>query len=169
MELNAAGDLVVDSPEALAALVEPGTLDLLDRLRRGEAVDAPPARFEQLERLGFVTRDGDRWAAVGRGIYFEIPVEGPGQGVARELTTLVLLREADRPRRWADEFEPELTVDWARAAGMFNARIDMTADELRAVQEELERIMEPYTARAEAPRGAAPVRLLAYFLPEPRP
>jgi hypothetical protein len=104
---------------------------------------------------------------VGRGIYFEIPIEPAGQAAARDLAKVMLLREADMPRRWVETDEPKLTVDWARAAGMFNARVRLTADELRAAQEELEGVLAPYTSRAEAPADAAPVRILAYFLPEP--
>jgi hypothetical protein len=57
-----------------------------------------------------------------------------------------------------------LTPEWARAAGLFNARLTMTADELREVQERLEELLEPYLTR-DAPPGAE-VRVLAYFLPE---
>jgi hypothetical protein len=168
MRLNDVGDLIVDEPEALRAIADRRRLDLIDRLRRGEPVEAgDQPHLEALERLGFVTKDGDHWSAVGRGIYFEIPEDPAGQAAARELTKVMLLREADRPRRWVEDAEPKLTVEWARAAGMFNARVHLTADELRAVQEELERVLAPYTTRTEPPADAAPVRVLAYFLPEP--
>jgi hypothetical protein len=168
MELNEVGDLVVDDPEALRALADPDRLDLLDRVRRGEplgAADEP--HLEELERLGLVSRQSGRWAPVGKGIFFEIPDEAAGQAAARELTRVMLLREADRPRAWVEDVERKLTLEWARAAGMFNARIKLTADELRDVQEALERVLAPYTTRDPPPAGAAPVRVLAYFLPEP--
>jgi hypothetical protein len=168
VRLNEVGDLVVDDPEALRAIADPYRLDLIDRVRRGDPVEAGDLpHLEELEKLGFVARDGDRWSAVGRGIYFEIPEEPAGQAAARELTKVMLLRESDRPRRWVDDAEPKLTVEWARAAGMFNTRVRLSADELREVQEELERVFAPYNKRAEPPVDAAPVRVLAYFLPEP--
>jgi hypothetical protein len=168
VRLNDVGDLIVEDPGALRAIANADRLDLIDRLRRGEPVaDAELPHLEELQRLGFVKKDGDRWSAVGKGIYFEIPEEPAGQAAARELTKVMLLREADRPRRWVDDAEPKLTVEWARAAGMFNARVRLTADELRELQDELERVLAPYTTRAEAPADAAPVRFLAYFLPEP--
>jgi hypothetical protein len=168
VKLNEVGDLVVDEPEALQAIADPSRLDLIDRVRRGEPVEAADLpHLEELERVGFVTRDGERWSAVGSGIYFEIPEHGEGQAQARELTKVMLLREADRPRRWAEQDEPKLELDWARASGMFNARVRLTADELRAIQDELERVLAPFTSRADAPEHAAPVRVLAYFLPEP--
>jgi serine/threonine protein kinase len=47
---------------------------------------------------------------------------------------------------------------------------NLTADELRDIQDELERLLEPFTTRAskDMPAGAATVRILAYFLPEAR-
>jgi hypothetical protein len=168
VRLNDVGDLIVEEPDALRAIADPYRLELIDRVRRGDPVEAGDLpHLEALERLGFVAKDGDRWSAVGKGIYFEIPEELAGQAAARELTKVMLLREAGRPRRWVDEAEPKLTLDWARAAGMFNARVRLTSDELRDVQEELERVLAPYTTRAEAPGDTVPVRVLAYFLPEP--
>jgi hypothetical protein len=116
VELNAVGDLVLDSPEALRAIADPERLALLDRLRRhGPATSAElgdEQALEKLEAVGFVTRDGDRWSAVGKGIYFEIPDEPEGQQAARELTRILLLREAERPKRWVEDDEPELPVEW---------------------------------------------------------
>jgi hypothetical protein len=44
----------------------------------------------------------------------------------------------------------------------------LTPDELRELQVALERLIEPYVTRkeADAPDGAAPVRILGYFMPE---
>jgi len=174
-ELNAVGDLVLTEPEAMVALADPVRLALLDRMRREGPVTAaelevPGAEehLRALERHGFVEREGERWRAVGRGVFFEIPDDPEGQAAARRLSNVMLLHYLDLPRRWIDEREPTLDVDWARAAGLFNARLAITADELRAVQEELERMLEPYLNRAsgDAPAGAAPVRVLGYFLPE---
>ena len=86
MQLNDVGDLIVEDPESLRALADPRRLTLIDRLRRGEPVEAADLpHLEELERLGFVTNDGDRWSAVGRGIYFEIPEERAGQAAAHDL------------------------------------------------------------------------------------
>jgi hypothetical protein len=64
--------------------------------------------------------------------------------------------------------EPGLDVAWARAAGLFNAGVRLTADELRRVQEDLEALLAPYLTRSadDAPADARRVRLLAYFLPD---
>src|SRR5262249_19282763 len=115
-----------------------------------------------------VERDGERWLPAAKGIYFEIPDDPEGQGAARELSNVMLAKYAGLPAAWLREQEPKLELEWARAVGLFNARIELTADELRTVQEELEQLLEPYTARPsdEIPRDAAPVRIMAFFMPE---
>ena len=179
--VNPVGDLVLTDPQALRALAQPGRLALLDRLRReGEATAAQlasatesPAEIEErlgeLERYGLVRRGEGRWAAVAKGFVFEVPEDPAGQAAARELSNVMLLHYVDLPGRWVAEAEPHLELDWVRAAGLLNARVRITADELREIQEELERLLEPVIARGpdEVPDGAAPVRILSYFLPEP--
>jgi hypothetical protein len=80
----------------------------------------------------------------------------------------MLLRYVDLPRRWVAEDEPRLALDWARAAGLFNARVTLTPDELRGLQEGLERLLEPLLTRepADRPAEASQVRILGYFMPE---
>ena len=69
----------------------------------------------------------------------------------------MFLRYADRLRRWVTDDEPELPLEWARAAGLFNARLLVSPDELRHIQEQLETLLQPYLTRQPA---AAPPRLL---------
>jgi hypothetical protein len=103
-----------------------------------------------------------------KGIYFEIPEALEGQRAARDLSNVMLAKYAALPTAWVGEEEPKLELEWARAAGLFNARVDLTADELRGNQDKLERLLESFTTRAseEMPAGVAPARILAYFLPE---
>jgi DNA-binding transcriptional ArsR family regulator len=58
---------------------------------------------------------------------------------------------------------------WEAAVRGIYFEIPVTPEELRAVQEDLERLLEPFTNRPEGerPGGAAPVRIMAYFMPEP--
>ena len=83
----------------------------------------------------------------------------------------MLLQYGDLPRRWVTDDEPQLPLEWARAAGLFNARLLVSPDELRHIQESLESVLERYLTRqpAAAPPGAAHVRLLSYFMPEAQP
>ena len=181
-EINAVGDVVLTRAAEFRALADPLALRLTDRLRGSTAVATSTlaaetgvseadveARLVELEDAGIVSRDGDGWTAVARGIVFEIPDDpSDAQAAARALTTTMLLQYADVPRRWVDETETGLDVEWVRAAGLFNAGVRLTADELRTVQEDLETLLAPYLTRSaeDAPDGARRVRLLAYFLPD---
>jgi DNA-binding transcriptional ArsR family regulator len=181
LPVNPVGDLVLTDPQAMRALAHPGRLALLDTLRReGEATAAQlasdgaesPAAIEEhlgeLERFGLVASSAGGWSAVGKGFVFEVPEDPVGQAAARELSNVMLLHYVDLPGRWVAEAEPRLELDWARAAGLLNARVRITAEELRELQEALERLLEPVIVRGpdEVPDGAAPVRILSYFLPE---
>jgi hypothetical protein len=179
-DLNSVGDLVLTDPKTMRALADPLRLALHDQLRQaGPATAAELASFVEaneseveehlrgLEAFGLVTR-GDRWEAVGKGFVFEIPDDLEGQTAARELSRVMLLQYVDLPRRWVAEEETRLGLDWARAAGLFNARVTVTPDELRGLQEGLERLLEPFLTRApdQSPAEASRVRILSYFLPE---
>lgn len=179
MELNEVGDVVLDNPAATWALADPVRLDLIDRLRREgpattEEMGADMAdHLRELERVGLVTQDDStdppRWVAVGRGVFFEIPDDPEGQAAARALTNVMLLQSESLPRRWVETVEPTLAADWARATGMFGARVRLTPAELECLQAELEVLLAPYTNRepGDMPSHAESVRILAYFLPEP--
>ena len=166
----------------MRALADPVRLRLLDALRRsGPAgadalaveADAAPSSVEahllELERFGLVEHDGSTWQAVGKGVFFEIADDPDGGAAARQLANVLYLSYADLPARWVADAEPRLELDWARAAGMLNARVSVTPDELRAIQVELEGLLGPYLAREPdgAPEHARSVRILSYFLPEP--
>jgi hypothetical protein len=81
---------------------------------------------------------------------------------------MMMTKYAELPASWAGGEEPKLDLEWARAAGMFNARLYLTPDELRGIQNWLERMLEPFTTRsaAERPVDVAPVRILCFFMPE---
>jgi DNA-binding transcriptional ArsR family regulator len=181
--LNAVGDLVVTEVEELRALADPVRLDLFDLVRRdgpvavadacgrlGLSAEAAAGHLRQLADAGLIERDAaGRWRTDARGIYFEIPDEPEAQRAARELSNTMLVKYAALPGDWARRVEPLLDLTWARAAGLFNARVELTPDELRRLQEDLERLLEPFTNRpADArPADAAPVRIAAFFLPDP--
>jgi predicted transcriptional regulator len=184
--LTSVGDLVLSDARAMRALTDPLRLTLFDLVRREGPItsNALAHRIDQdqetvddhlreLASVGFVEEAaGDerevRWTTEAKGIYFEIPDEAEGQRAARELSKMMMTKYAELPASWAGGEEPKLGLKWARAAGMFNARLDLTPDELRGVQEGLERLLEPLTTRsaAEKPAGVAPVRILCFFMPE---
>jgi DNA-binding transcriptional ArsR family regulator len=165
----------------MLALAAPGRLRIFDTLRRegpltpaalsaalDEAVSTVEAALEEFEECGLAFAEDGEWRAAGRGFVFELPDDPKELEAARQLANTVLRQNIDLPRRWLEDDEPRLPVDWLRASGALNARMALTPDELREFQEGIELLIEPYGARkeADAPEGAAPVRILAYFMPE---
>jgi DNA-binding transcriptional ArsR family regulator len=181
--LNTVGDFVLTEAAELRALADPVRLDLFDLVRRegpltvqsasarlGLPIEEASSHLQQLAEAGLIDRDDSgSWSTEARGIYFEIPDEPTAQQAARELSNTMLLRYGSIPSEWVRHVEPLLDVSWARAAGLFNARTELTPEELRRLQEDLERLLEPYTNRSaeDRPAHASPVRITAYFLPEP--
>ena len=181
--LNAVGDLVLTEVEELRALADPVRLDLFDLVRRdgplavedactsfGLPADEASSHLRRLADAGLIDRDATgRWSTEARGIYFEIPDEPESQRAARDLSNTMLVRYGSLPSEWVQRVEPLLDVTWARAAGLFNTRIELAPDELRRLQGDLEHLLEPYTNRSadHRPADASPVRITAYFLPEP--
>lgn len=181
--LNAVGDLVVTEVDELLALADPVRLDLFDLVRRegplseddacarlGLSADTASSQLQTLGDAGLIDRDAaGEWSTEAQGIYFEIPDEPQAQRAARELSNTMLVKYASLPTDWVRLTEPSLDVTWARSAGLFNARAELAPDELRQLQEDLEQLLEPFLTRdaEDRPLDAAPVRITAYFLPEP--
>jgi DNA-binding transcriptional ArsR family regulator len=180
--LNTVGDFVLTEVDELRALADPVRLDLFDLVRRngplaveeacdrlGLATDTASSHLRQLAEAGLIERDASgRWITDARGIYFEIPDEPEAQRAARELSNTMLVKYASLPGEWVRGIEPRLDVTWARAAGLFNARVELAPDELRGLQQDLERLLEPFAKRpaSDRPPDASPVRITAYFMPE---
>jgi DNA-binding transcriptional ArsR family regulator len=183
--LNDVGDLVVTEVDELRALADPERLDLFDLVQREGPLtteeacvrlslptDTTSSQLRQLADAALIDQDANgRWSTDARGIYFEIPDEPEAQRAARDLSNTMLTKYASGPSDWARRVEPLLDVTWARAAGLFNTRVELAPDELRRLQEDLERLLEPFTNRAanDRPTDASPVRITAYFMPEPAP
>lgn len=185
-KLNNVGDLVLTDAAELRVLADPRNMRLFDLVRAlGPATSAQLAiaieedeepirnRLAAMEAANLIEASGDsprRWSTPARGIYFEIPEDGEdAQRAARSLSSSMLARASALPAKWAEETEPQLSVGWARAAGLFNARLALTAEELRRLQEDLERLLEPFNTRDAntSPSDTAMVRVLAFFMPDP--
>ncbi|GAA0615878.1 helix-turn-helix transcriptional regulator [Kribbella sandramycini] len=180
VRVNEVGDMVLTEAAAMRALAQPVRLALMDQLTRqgaattdelGSAVDVSTdeaaEHLGELAAVGLVRAIDDGWEACGRGLFFEIPEDGPVdvQEAARALSSAMLLSYEHVPREWVEDTEPALDVDWARSAGLFNAGMWLTAAELRKVQEDLETLLMPYLQRTGPTEDARRVRMLAYFLP----
>ncbi|MEV0784012.1 helix-turn-helix domain-containing protein [Streptomyces sp. NPDC050423] len=188
---NPLGDIEITDPQAMRALAHPVRLAILDHLHRhGPAtatelapdVGATPSvtswHLRHLAGFGLV-RDSEpgpdrrrrRWEAVARGFRFEAPrdpADEEGRAAARVLSQQMFLRYADVPARWAAEVEPELDQAWRGQAGLANTRVVVSAEELAAIEEGIERVLAPYVTRdaAERPADGRGVRLMRYVLPE---
>lgn len=188
---NPLGDVVLTDPKAMRALAHPVRLAILELLRRNgpstatelaPEVGATPSvtswHLRHLAAFGLV-RDSEpsadrryrRWEMVGRGFRFEMP-EDPddieGRSAAALLVEQLFLRSADAPARWLTETAPLLEPAWQRAAGVADTRVIIAADELVAIQAQIENVLAPYVTREASarPAGSRRVRLLRYALPE---
>ncbi|MFJ8861413.1 ArsR/SmtB family transcription factor [Streptomyces sp. NPDC102451] len=188
---NRLGDIEISDPQAMRALAHPVRLAILDRLRQhGPAtatelapdVGATPSvtswHLRHLAGFGLV-RDSEpgpdrrrrRWEAVARGFRFatpQDPADEEGRSAARVLSEQMFLRHADLPGRWAEEVEPGLEPEWRRLAGLASTRLVVSAEELAAIEDGIERVLAPYVTRdpAERPADGRGVQLMRYVLPE---
>jgi DNA-binding transcriptional ArsR family regulator len=183
--LNDVGDVVLEEARQLRALADPGRLAVFDWLQKhGPSAGADVAAglgldgasvteaLTELDAAGLVTGHAGRWEAAGRGLFLQLPEDdAEALAAARQLSNLMLLAVEDLPREWVAEVEPGLEPAWARAAGFFNAGVVLSTGELTHVQEELERVLEPFLnrRREDAPSDARKVRVLGYFLPGAQP
>jgi DNA-binding transcriptional ArsR family regulator len=179
VDVNDVGDVVVSDARTISALADSDRFELVERLRSvgsasvselagavGVSDAAVTGMLAILADAGLVTSEGgDRWSAVGRGLLLEVPDDPEGEQAARKLAGIIMLRNDDIPRRWLADDEPHLDLAWFRSAGALNARLTMTPPELEDLQQQIERLMEPYLHRDPSTEGSGSVRLLAYFLP----
>jgi DNA-binding transcriptional ArsR family regulator len=186
---NRYGDFEITDPQALRALAHPVRLTLLDRLQRhGPAtatqlsphVGATPSvvswHLRHLASFGLVkdwdgaTSKRERWwQASSRGFRFNLPDDAEGQNAARQLEGEMFAQYGELPQQWLLHDEPRLGTRWRRLGGMANTRIVVTAEELREIEEAVEKLLAPYVRRKDKkpPSGARGVRLLRYVMPEP--
>jgi DNA-binding transcriptional ArsR family regulator len=187
---NRFGDFEITDPQALRALAHPVRLAILDRLQRqGPAtatqlsphVGATPsvvswhlrhlATFRLVKDWDGATSKRERWwQASARGFRFNLPEDTEGQSAARQLQGEMFAQYGGVPQQWLLDDEPRLDARWRRLAGMANTRVLVTADELRELEDAIEKLLAPFVRRKEkkkVPEGVRGVRLLRYAMPEP--
>ena len=181
VKVNDVGDVVLDDARQLRALADADRLAVFTRLQRHGPADVAElasgldrdhgvvtAALGELAAAGLVDASDETWRAPGRGLFLQLPEGDPEAArAARDLSGVMLLAVAHLPHEWVEQVEPGLDDAWAGAAGLFNAGVALTSDELNRVQEDLEVLLMPYLNRSESdrPADARQVRILAYFLP----
>ena len=179
---NPHGDLVLTDRAVIRLVAEPTGYAVLTRLQRhgratvGELAHdlhlEPAAVADTLEGLAghaLVRPVGDGWEALGTGLLVELPDDAEGQEAARLLTTRMFLEAAARPEAWWADDEPRLPADWRQVAGLINAGLWLTRDEVQGLNDRIEELTAPYAKRteADAPGDARRVRVQCYLMPEP--
>lgn len=183
----------ISDPERIRALAHPVRLELLDHLRDveeatatqcaarvGESVASCSFHLRILEKYGYIERAERRgrekpWKVrePGSALDARPDREVPGSlHAVQELAALTVTREADRVTRYlarAGE-EPD---DWLGAVTISTAGFWATAEEVRELSEEVQRLVQRFAGRAadpaRRPEGARHARLFATVNPDPEP
>jgi DNA-binding transcriptional ArsR family regulator len=182
---NRLGDVELDA-RGIRALAHPVRLAILRRLREqgpstasklAPSVGASPSvtswHLRHLAGHGLVEdAPGDRgggrsrwWQAAGAGFRFEVDPADPEPGLA--LLDALEADEGDLVGQWNREVRPRVEPEWLALASRWNTGITVTRNELRALSDAMEALLEPLVNRSagEMPDGARKVRVLRYTLP----
>src|SRR5690625_4473625 len=179
----------IDDPERIRAVAHPLRLRLLDLLkdhgeltatecaeRTGESVASCSFHLRMLEKYGYIERAEPRgrekpWKLVGSGSYSTgVDPEVPGSLQATvELAKLTFSQRAQG--LWAAmerlDREPQ---EWMEATRLMNTAVWATAEEARALADEITDVLDRYTGRddpAERPAGARRVRIITAVHADP--
>lgn len=177
-------------PRALRALAHPIRLELIALLRRGGPLTATQAgerigesaascsfHLRQLAKYGLVEEAGGGrgrerpWQATA------ISTEWAARGSDDEtdmagamLSRVVVERYFQSALEWLERRSDE-DPEWVDAAGMSDALVYMTAEELRDLDEGIRALLEPFLERLEThqppAKGARPVNVIGLAFPLP--
>jgi hypothetical protein len=177
LAVNDMGDLVVSDVATITALADRDRFRLFGQVQRRGPVreetlvdELNVGENELATNLGTLAAAGlvaqsPSGCAPGRGLYIDA-VPGAEQAV-RRLYEVMISSTTDLPERWVRDEAPRLDDRWFAASGMFNARVQVTSDELAAIQVGLDALLSPYLTREELPADVKQVRVLAYFMTQP--
>jgi DNA-binding transcriptional ArsR family regulator len=174
----------------MRALAHPARLAILERLSTGGPATAtecaevtgqsPSAcsyHLRALARWGLVAeaaghdRRERRWGVTGPFVFadHDSPRDPAVAAAEHALTGQVLARATDRVLAWMDRSDEEVP-EWRAATLVANRALVLTADELTALLDQVDRLCKPYVAserRETAPAGARVVRLHLSAVPDP--
>lgn len=184
--------VTLTDPRALRAMAHPTRLELMGLLRRGgpltatqagEQIGESPAscsfHLRQLAKYGLVEEAGGGrgrerpWRATA--ISTEWPVFGESEetlAAGEMLSRVVVERYFESAIEWLERQSGE-PPEWAEAALVGDALVQMTAAELREVEIRIRELFEPYLERLEdgtpPEKGSRPVTVISLAFPLAEP
>ena len=185
------GGMRVTDPRVMRALAHPARIEILEYLNDTGAVvtatevagrvrmspSATSYHLRELAKYGLVEQAPSRgdgrervWQSVGGSLRIDADPEQPGAAAASQtLIDLYVERDMARVRDWMAH-QGDQPAEWRDSSTLMGNRLLMTADELRALNEKVQELLEPYKMRARqdhAPEGARKVAVTYMAFPEP--
>ncbi|MEU4221295.1 helix-turn-helix domain-containing protein [Actinoplanes sp. NPDC026623] len=176
----------LDDPRALRAYAHPLRLSLIGMLRRNGPMTAtqcaavldenvPNCSFHlrQLAKYGLAERapaaDGRErpWQATATSTSWSDDSDDPEARIAADQLNAALLRQYLRRAEAYLEVRGEEPAEWRAAAGFGDEMIYVTAEQLVALTEQVEAMLEPYRDRAARAAGSRPVTIVQMAIPTP--
>jgi predicted transcriptional regulator len=172
----------ITDPRALRALAHPIRLTLLGLLRSegpltatkaaeliGESSASCSFHLRQLGKYGLVEEAGGGqgrerpWRATA--LFTDVPVDSVNpefSAAAGLFTSLVLERYFENTMRWLEARDGE-PAEWQRAASFSDRMLYVTADELEALRDQIQALLDGYLDRITSPELRPPgSRLVGY-------
>ncbi len=180
----------LSDPRALRALAHPVRMQLVGLLRTkgpltatqaaehvGESPSSCSFHFRQLAKWGLVEpAEGGKgrerpWQATAVFTNWQMaPVSGEGADARIALDRVVVQTYVDLIGRWFDR-RPSEPPQWLAVSGVGDMILNVTAEELQALEDGIDALMEPYLhgVRAVPPEGARLVTFVHALLPQDEP
>lgn len=179
-------------PRALRALAHPVRMRIIALLRNigpltatqaaehvGESPSNCSFHLRQLARWGLVEQAGGGkgrerpWQATARFTNWQqSPVRGEGADARIALDRLLVQQYLDQIGEWFDR-RPSEDDEWLAVSGLGDWSLRLTAGELRALEQKLDALVEPYVQRNSMPEdpaaGSRRVTFIHALLPDRKP
>lgn len=175
------GGVRISDPRVMRALAHPARIEIVEYLNNSGAVvtatecaglvglspSATSYHLRELAKYGLVEQAPSRgdgrervWRSTGSGLRIEGDPEEPGSREAeRALVDVYLTRDYNRMRAWMSD-GAEGAGPWRNASTLFSSQLLLTVEELAALNQQVQDLLEPYRKRerqADAPDGSRTV------------
>ncbi len=184
------GGARISDPQVMRALAHPARIAIVEYLNNTGAVvtatetaelvglspSATSYHLRELARYGLVEQAPSRgdgrervWQSTGTGLRIDAHRDEPGAAAATEaLVDVFLERDMERARRWIRR-QPAESREWRDIGTLSSHKLLLTADELRALSDQVSELMAPYRFRerqADPPAGARAVHVNFMAFPD---